>query len=338
MIIKKKNGKYYCRFQVNGERHFYLCNGAKNLQEARDIENGFRYKLMKQQQGLDVLKPVPLKVLYELFETDSAINKRSWSREKYIVKVLKQDFPPERLSNSLKVSELEKFKLKLQNKRGMSNSTINKYLYVLSKMFHLGINEKLIKENPLLKVKKMPRTNYRIRYLTEEEEERLYETLKTYSTDLEPIITLALQTGMRRGEILNLKWLNVDFDFNLIELLETKSGKSRIIPMSKTVRELLLKQRNNSEYVFINPHTKVKYEPFKARFQTLLKKAGIENFRFHDLRHTVATRLMVSGVDVAVIKELLGHSSVATTMRYAHAVPGRKAEAVDLLDHYGHKL
>ena len=137
---------------------------------------------------------------------------------------------------------------------------------------------------------------------------------------------------MRRGEIFNLKWSNIDFDYGFIELLETKSGKSRKIPLSKTMLELLNNTPRISEFVFVNKDTGNPYTDIKHGFSTVLEKADIQNFRFHDLRHTVATRLVEKGIDLVVVKEILGHSKIETTMRYAHAVPKRKLEAIEVLN------
>lgn len=195
----------------------------------------------------------------------------------------------------------------------------------------MGIANKLLKENPVSYISKLKEQNFKIRFLTKEEKIRLFSTLPEH---LKPIVITALQTGMRRGEILNLKWSNIDFDFRFIELLETKSGKSRKIPISDKLMEILEQQPKISDFVFINPITGKPYTNIKKAWHTALKEADIKNFRFHDLRHTVATRLAESNIDLAVVKEVLGHADIQTTMRYAHAVPKRKLEAIKVLNSY----
>ena len=141
---------------------------------------------------------------------------------------------------------------------------------------------------------------------------------------------------MRRGEIFNLKWSNINFEYGFIELLETKSGKSRKIPISDKLKNIFnnLQTKIESEYVFINPETQAPYVDIKNSFHTVLEKAKIYNFRFHDLRHTVATRLVEKGIDLVAVKERLGHSKIETPMRYAHAVPERKLQAINVLNDY----
>jgi len=138
---------------------------------------------------------------------------------------------------------------------------------------------------------------------------------------------------MRRGEIFTLKWLNIDFEYEFIELLNTKSGKSRKIPISTKLMKILLdiKKDNHSEYVFINPCTNSPYVDIKNAFHTVIKKACIANFRFHDFRHTVATRLLEKGVDIKTVQEILGHSSIKVTERYTHSNVYKKKSAIELL-------
>lgn len=336
MSITKKNGKYYSRFQINGERHHYLCSGATSMKEAEKMESAFKYKLMQQQNGVipREKKKVRLKTLYDLYDKYSQQNKKSYCADIYFIKVLKSYFDESLYANDLKLSDFEKFKEALRKDRNSSNSTINKYLNALSKMFTLGINEKIITENPLKSIKRFQEANYKIRYLTTDEEIRLFKAVDELFPYLRPLITTALQTGMRKGEIFNLKWSNIDFDYGFIELLETKSGKSRKIPLSDKMKELLDGIEKVSEYVFINPDTGKPYTDIKHSFATVLKEAKIDNFRFHDLRHTVATRLVEKGIDLVVVKEILGHSKIETTMRYAHAVPKRKMDAINVLNSY----
>ena len=198
-------------------------------------------------------------------------------------------------------------------------------------MFNLGIDNGLITQNPVSKVKKLQEDNHKIRFLTIEEENRLYKALPDF---LKPIVTVALQTGMRKGEILNLQWNNIDFEYGFIELLKTKSGKARKIPISDKLWQVLNNQNKNNKYVFINPETGLPYVDIKKSFNKAKEEAGIKDFRFHDLRHTVATRLVEKGIDLLVVMDILGHTNIETTMRYAHPIPKRKQDAISVLNSY----
>lgn len=334
MSILIRNEKYYCRFQLNGERHHYLCAGATSVKEAKIIENQFLFRLQQQQNGIipKTKKNVTMRTLYNLFENYSKINKKSYSRDVYFIRVLKRHFS-ENLSAELKLSDFEAFKTKLLED-GKSIATVNKYLNILSKMYNLAIAEGLLEKNPLNDVKKFNEKNYKIRYLTTAEETRLFSVVDKNFCYLKPILICALQTGMRKGEIFSLRWENINFDYGFIELLETKSGKARKIPISETLNKVFQELPKISDYVFINDTTGEPFVDIHKSFTTILEKAKIKNFRFHDLRHTVATRLVEKGIDLIVVKEILGHSKIETTMRYAHAVPQRKLDAIAVLNDY----
>ena len=113
--------------------------------------------------------------------------------------------------------------------------------------------------------------------------------------------------------------------------METKSGKSRRVPISSKLMEVLNSLSRDSEYVFVNQNTGEPYNDIKNSFHTVLKKANIENFRFHDFRHTAATRMLEKGADIRTVQEILGHSSVVITQRYTHSTPQYKKKAIELL-------
>ena len=123
-------------------------------------------------------------------------------------------------------------------------------------------------------------------------------------------------------------------NYRNIHLLDTKTGDKRDIPISDELYKVLQSIHRESEYVFINSKTKAPYVDIKKSFNTVREYAGIEDFRFHDLRHTFATRLVMAGVDFLTIMELLGHKNIETTMRYAHVIPGKKMEAIKKLITY----
>lgn len=335
MTVYKKNNKYYCRFQIDGERHHYLCSGATSVKEAEKIENALKYKLIQQQNGLlsREQKAVRLKTLIALYQESDRINNLSCGKTPY-TKYIAQYFGENTNVKEITAERVEKFKVWLQQERKSSNATINKYRAALSKCFNLGIANKLITENPVRDTKALREGNHKIRFLTVEEERRLFEVIDKQAKHLKPLVITALQTGMRRGEILNLKWSNVDLEFGFIELLKTKSGRSRRIPISDKLRKVLEGIERTSEFVFINSETGCPYTDIKHSWSSVLKEAKIDNFRFHDLRHTFCTRLADSGVPIPIIQELAGHSRIATTMRYTHVIPEQKKKAIELLNSY----
>jgi integrase len=218
-----------------------------------------------------------------------------------------------------------------------SPASVNRELEVLSKVFSMAADNGIIESNPVRKVNKLRLDNMRKRYLTVEEEQRLLNALSTKRAYLKPLVILAIHTGMRRGELLNLKWQNVDFVRSLIYVTNTKTGYDRDVPMNSLVKEILLElQRQNDgyEHVFANPATGVNVKEIKNGFRAACREAGISDFRSHDLRHTTGTRLADAGTDAFAIAEVLGHRSLQTTKRYTHATELRKRRAVEALANY----
>lgn len=156
---------------------------------------------------------------------------------------------------------------------------------------------------------------------------------------LKHIIKFALNTGMRKEEILSLTWKCINLENNKITLLDTKNGKKRFIPINSIVKNILEKAFINKvcDYVFANQFTKNRYSDLKRSFVSLCKQAKIENFRFHDLRHTSAARMVGAGVPITMVKDILGHSDIHTTMRYAHAITEQSLEAIETLSNYAEK-
>lgn len=138
---------------------------------------------------------------------------------------------------------------------------------------------------------------------------------------------------MRKEEILSLEWdKHVDLRHGFILLDVTKNGDRREIPINQTLRETLqgIVRRIDSPYVFIDGDGK-RFKDVKRSFPSACKKAGIKDFRFHDLRHTFASHLIMAGIDITTVKELLGHKTLTMTLRYAHLAPAHKVKAVEVL-------
>ena len=199
-------------------------------------------------------------------------------------------------------------------------------------MFNKAVIWDKTKNNPMSRIKLFKENNQRTRFLEKEEISKL---LLCCNKQLRSIAILALNTGMRKSEILNLKWHDCDIKRGIIYLRHTKSGKRREIPMNREVKDLLFRIPKNPEnaYLFGNKEGKA-YVNIRKAFENALKKAGIQDFRFHDLRHTFASQLVMSGVDLNTVRELLGHSSLKMTLRYAHLSSNHKKQAVETLDQF----
>ncbi|MHC4270150.1 MAG: site-specific integrase [Planctomycetota bacterium] len=147
------------------------------------------------------------------------------------------------------------------------------------------------------------------------------------------MVTTALNTGMRRGEILSLKWEQVDLRHGFISLEDTKSGEGREIPINNTLKTLFEEMPHSIESIYLfTGKDGDPYKEVKRSISTSLRKAQIHNATFHTLRHTFASHLVMKGVDITTVMELMGHKSLKMTLRYAHLAPKHKTKAVKILD------
>jgi integrase len=170
----------------------------------------------------------------------------------------------------------------------------------------------------------------RLRYLTGEEMDAL---VGACSPHLRPIVLTALHTGMRKSEILGLTWQEIDFGVRTITVHHTKNNERRVIPMNRTLYEELrqLPRHLHSPYVFCNEQGE-RYDEVKRSFNTACRKAGIIDFRFHDLRHTFASHLIMNDISLKAIQTLLGHKDIRMTLRYTHLSGEHLQAAVGILD------
>jgi len=204
---------------------------------------------------------------------------------------------------------------------GAKPATLNRELSVAKHAFNLGLKEwEWCKENPFCKVKMERENNARDRVLGYDEEERLLDVCPKW---LGEIVTFALHTGARMGEILELTWRDVDLFRRVVVIQQSKAGKPKIIPLTPTAMEVLkakVKVRHiNTSLVFSsNNATRISNRNLQRAFYVALKKAQVEGLRFHDLRHTFASRLAMAGKDLYVIQKLLGHKEPRMVQRYAH--------------------
>ena len=225
-----------------------------------------------------------------------------------------------------------------KNKRyedGKAPATINRELANLKKAFNLALREwEWCHQNPVTRVSMEKENNKRDRWLSEEEEGRLLTACAPWLHDL---VTFALHTGMRMGEILELTWRGVDFTRRTVMVLRSKNGERRTIPVNETVLRVLKEKAKvrslASDLVFCSKaFTPMESGHLRRSFRLALSKAKIEEFHFHDLRHTFATRLVQWGIDLYKVQQLLGHKSPIMTQRYAHHYPESLRDGVEILD------
>ena len=237
-----------------------------------------------------------------------------------------------REAESLKPAEIDEW---LSSHPDWSAATANRYKTVLSKAYQLAVKNGDLPANPARLVDHRPEQNRRIRYLLDKEEARLREVLLVNAPAQLPALDVALNTGMRKGEQFTLEWSQVEFERKRIHLSQTKNGSSREIPLNKTclaTLKSLHKKRPDDGAVFRSSRYKQPLADPKKWFETALRDAKIKDFRWHDLRHTFISRLVMRGVDLRTVQELAGHKSITMTVRYSHLSPQHNQKAIEILD------
>ncbi len=257
------------------------------------------------------------------------------SFKRHAVRYLREAFGDKRLKD-LSYLDLETYRNKrkatpLANGKPRTDATVNREMAALKHMLNKAVEWGMLEVSPFRKGSRLTfrENNQRHRYLMEEEIEKL---LNSCSLHLLPIVEIALHTGMRKGEILGLKWDQVRDGF--IYLKETKSGKSRQIPLDgravQVLKELQIRNKWKSPFVFVGPDGE-RLQDVKKGFAGACRRAGVEDFRFHDLRHTFASHLVMKGANLKAVQRLLGHSDSKMTDRYSHLSPDHLKESVNLL-------
>jgi integrase len=206
---------------------------------------------------------------------------------------------------------------------------VNRYLATLKSVFLLAIENEKVTRSPFRKVKLQKENNARVRFLTEDEETRLLQVApKPYQS----MILVAIHTGMRFSEQIRLKWDDLDFKQRILTVRDSKPGKSRHVPLNEVAFEILkgIPQMIGCPFVFYTEKGTQRTE-IARQWEGCLEQAGVENFHWHDLRHTFASRLVMRGVDLYTVKELLGHQRIEMTQWYPHLGPDFLKHSVEVL-------
>ncbi|MGB8509816.1 MAG: site-specific integrase [Pyrinomonadaceae bacterium] len=330
---------YYYDFTIRGRRYRGALLEARNHAQAVQAAEKVWDDIFNERYNPTPVEPEP-DTLFNDFVKGTYLplqktnKKRSLARDEQIAGVL-CDFFEGRTLKEIKKADVEKFKRERSEsmtryERKRSPATVNRELAVLSSVLTLAVDDELIDSNPCRRVRPMRMDNQRSRYLTREEEKALLEALAGHEW-LCNVVVMAINTGMRRGELFKLRWFDVDFPRGVIHVRDTKSAKDRVVPMNAAVREMLERQPKTSGHVLPSPKTGGQLVDIKNPFGAACETAKIKDLRFHDLRHSAATRMADAGVNIVVIAEVLGHGDIRTTKRYSHAMEEAKREAVEKL-------
>jgi integrase len=321
-----KRGKVYWSFiYVDGIR-YSQSTGTGNLRQATLIEQRFRDELnLKRHQ---IIQPAPQMTFGELTARFLAEgDRKDWHVDR--LKLLLPYWSETPIGRIHKTMTAD-YRKRRHSAKEVSDTTINRDLEALRHILFWAVDEGLLATNPLSRMRLVPERRKPRSVLGVDEEEKL---LAAAATHLRPIIAMALDTGMRRGELLSQRWEHVDFNRNLLFVTRSKTagGEGREIPFTNRVHDLLLATRKEEGLLFTFKGKPIRI--IKTAWKSAVRRACIRYRRFHDLRHTFNTRLMEAGVMQEVRKALMGHSSGEDVNSiYTHIELPAKREAIRKLE------
>lgn len=377
MPVKRRNGVYHWETMVNKVRYYGCFNGKdgedipQNEREAEDMLAAIRLRIRAGTYGRKRDDNFAAFV-GQVFLPYARANHANPRHAEFRSEVLNRYFGKWRLAEITRMMIESFIKERLQSKtvrkeavggthvhKTRSPTTVRKEVALLAQIFNHARQERLVNLNPCDEIgravrKKIPALVRRKRFLHLEEEPRLIEQLKDRREHLLPAVRLALWTGMRRGEILRLRWSDLNFSSQTVTknvrgefhrvppgwlfIERSKSGKPRSVPMCGKIRTLLQalsEDATRGQYVFENFQTGGQILDIKKGFTGAVAAAGIINLTFHDLRHTWATRAAELGVPEPVRRDILGHSPASVTDGYTHSSPEASERATELVANYG---
>ncbi len=339
MAVFKKNGAWWIDFYHQGKRIRRKVGPSKKVAEMAlaDIE----VKKAKQ-EFLGVCDPK--RILFKDFADEyleySRANKAKSSYERDSTTINKHlvplwgDYDLSRITTKM----IEEYKVRRLDH--VVASTVTREIFTLKNMTRKAVEWGYLKESPAASIKKLKSGTAHFRYLNKDEIKALLAACsESDNPQLYPFVVVALNTGMRVSEITALEWKDIDFKRGILRVdnkkdHHTKNYQVRTIPMNRSLVEVLRKipRRLDSPYVFARKDGE-KFQKMRTGFRNAVKRSGIPHVRFHDLRHTFASHLVMGGVDIRTVQELLGHRDIRMTMRYSHMAPDHMRKAVSVLDY-----
>jgi len=343
MATYKRNSVWYYDFMIRRQRYRGAIPEARTKAQARRVENQQREEVYNRRFGL-----AGDNITFQKFTEDTYLpwardHKRSWKDDESRIKPALAAFGKQTLSEITPFA-IEKWKRERaatpathgygKTEHSRAAASVNHELAVLAAALSLAMDQGLIASNPARKVKKLPVDNQRTRVCSVEEEKLLRESLPPV---LSAMFTCAIHTGLRASRLGGLLWSQVDFSRGTISVSGTANKRAVTVPMNQTVRDCLSKlhadRAEGEERVFVTRNDNQYTRP-GAYFATVCRRLSIEGLRWHDLRHTAATRMGDAGAGLPALMEILGHKNPKTTMRYTHATDDAVRRAVATLDEY----
>ncbi len=344
-------GRTFCRADRDGDWWIDYVDGAgvRRRERGAPTQRAARKLLQAKEEEAALVRAgaqnAVQDVTFEAFSVPflewARAHKRPTTARRYAlcVRTLMPVFGKQRLS-AIRKRQIEQF-MADRKARGRGSSglapvelapaTVNRDVMALKRIFNKAIEWDNARTNPVRGIRLLRENNTIVRFLSHAERREL---LRHCHGQLRPIVELALNTGMRRGELLALTWSCIDFEQGQIHVRDSKNGEGRYIPMTDGARACLsgIPRQLGSPYLFPGAVDGEPTKEIKRGWYATLRRAGIENFRFHNLRHTFASYLSMAGATQREIQDFLGHKSLAMTNRYSHLSPSHRQQAIRRLD------
>ncbi len=344
-----RDGNWYTEFYHEGVRYKKALGMGISKTVAKEREVKFKQEV-REGKHLQKARRITFEKFVEKYLDNARVNKRpkSAKRNEVSIKQLMPYFKGQLIS-TIHSFQVEQYK-KARREGGAAPATVNRDVATLRNVMTVAVEWKYLRINPLSRIKMLEEVNEKMWILSPEEEVRLLDQCakspqrggpeKRYLRDL---VAFALYSGMRLDEILSLLRVNVHLDQNYLFVVNSKSHRSRSVPICGTLKEILQGRLEvPGENVFVDSKGK-QLTVLTNAFWYAIVQAGLVRweggkrvrFRFHDLRHTFGSRLGMAGVDLKSNMEVMGHSTAKMSMRYQHPTPDHKLEAVRSLDKFG---
>ena len=335
MAIYQRGNNWYIDFVFKGQRVRESIGPSR-----KDAEKVIAKKKTEIVEGkyLDIRKepePINFHDYAKEYLQWAKTNKKAstYTRDVYIMRHFDDEFKGKTIQE-ITTWQIEKWKSN-RKAQGLEAASVNRELAVLKHFFSMAVKWKKLKESPARDVKRFKGEVKRVRFLMPVEIQNLLCNCEGLLKGLlKPMVTVAVHTGMRKGELLGLQWGQVSFEQGIISLFDTKNHERRDIPMDETVKVILKGIERKGDLIFSSRvGIRINETQLHFVFHEALEKSGITDFRWHDLRHTFASNLiMQEGVELNDVRELLGHKNISMTLRYAHLSPGHKTRVINILD------
>lgn len=324
-----RHGYWYINYTWKGKRvRKWFGPGSMGKRRAELALADITLKIQHKKMG--IIEDIPAENFFFQYLEYSRTNKapRSYERDLTIVKNIAHLLEGKNLSQ-IRAKEIEEYKAKRLQE--VSKATINKEINMVKAAFNKAVEWGYLDKNPLRLVKGFKEPKRLPRFFSLQEIRLFLEAIDF--PWLKPAVYLLLLTGMRRDELIHLEWIDIDLGRGILHVQpkpgwNPKNYKARTIPINKQAKEVLLGLPRTGNRVISKCHP----TSLSRAFKRVLRRVGIKNACLHTLRHTYASHLVMSGVDVATVQKLLGHSSITTTMKYAHLSPEHLQDAANKLD------